>query len=326
MISRVAESSFWLARYLERVENFTRIIAVNHHFLLDHALQPITRWQPIIKIFGEQTRFTTYFPNIVTYDENEIVQNYCIWDQRNPSSLLEMVKAARENARVIRDTLNTEMWEGLNKLWLWLNQEEGRNQYDQYRDNFYQYLIEHCQIFQGLLQTTLRQDESFTFLTLGLMLERSIQILRVIDISYYANENELFKNDRVLEETRWFMILKCLCANTSLLKTNAAYEIKNASFEFLLRDSLFPRSVYFCLEHAYQLLRELREKHHLAAGQKSIQKMIEVIDMLDHFNAETISHQMRHNCVTQLITYITQICNNIACDFFTHTSKDTAIS
>src|SRR5687767_7282187 len=111
MISRVAEHCYWMSRYLERAENTARILQVNQTLLLDFHVPTEQQWRPLLIISG-----------IEDYEGDcnaESVQEYMTWDERNLCSIASSVRAARENARIVRETISAEMWERVNAAYLW---------------------------------------------------------------------------------------------------------------------------------------------------------------------------------------------------------------
>lgn len=322
MISRVAENSFWLARYLERIEIVSRILAVNRNFLLDvHTPYSSAMWHPIIVVLGEEEQFHSQYEPIKlsNMDAGELVQHYCVFSTDNLSSIYNTLKFARENARVIRETISLEMWESLNSLWLWLHQGNGPSQYEENRDYFYQYLIEHCQLFQGLLQTTLRHDEPYTFLNLGLMLERANQLARISDIAYYISQESVKPEDHAFEDARWLMLLKCFNANVAFFKQNMQRPSIEGIFNFLMTDPFFPRSAYFCCSKASELLSNMIARQRTAIGQKAHSKIKFTTQWLTQYKLQATDRTARHDHVTTLVEYIAEICELIQDEFFSTT-------
>ena len=125
MISRVAESCFWLNRYVERVEVLARMLGVNFALQLDLELPKAERWRPLVVVCGQEADFLKRTePDRA--DDPELVQEYLTWNEDNPSSLWSSLRAARENARTIRETISLEIWETLNDLWVWLGERGAR--------------------------------------------------------------------------------------------------------------------------------------------------------------------------------------------------------
>ncbi|NNE43946.1 MAG: alpha-E domain-containing protein, partial [Gemmatimonadetes bacterium] len=136
MISRVAESCFWLHRHLERVDRTARNVDVNRAFVLDSQLEDTETWWPLLVVSGEGPRFLERFGPDAAAD-GEHVQAYLTWDRDNPVSILVATQWARENARTIRETVSREMWGCLNHFWLWLSEGPGKRVYARDRAEFF---------------------------------------------------------------------------------------------------------------------------------------------------------------------------------------------
>jgi uncharacterized alpha-E superfamily protein len=317
MISRVAESCFWLTRYLERVENTSRILSVNRQFLLDmHTLPPFEHWQPIITVLGEEKRFNRLFADASLEDESEQVQHFCTWDERNPAAIITTLKHARDNARVVRETMSMDMWQALNALWLWLAHGQGLGLYHSDRHAFYQYLIDETQLFQGLLTSTIRHDEPFTFLNLGLLLERASQTARMVDLNYQNLQPHYCEPDMILESARWLMILRCCSASVSFFKNTTEEMSGQTICQFLLCDTLFPRSVLFCLEQAKSMLSHMQQSLQTNRGSKAIQQLSQILVGLDQENPDFCLPDKNHEHVTHLIAKIANVHLTLQNDFF----------
>ena len=114
MLSRIADSMFWLARYMERAEDTARILDVNYHMLLEQSAGPYRlRWEPLIVMAGEQERFNQFY----TEANAQTVYEFLAFRNDNPNSIVQCITKARENARTIRDRISREMWEDINGLY-----------------------------------------------------------------------------------------------------------------------------------------------------------------------------------------------------------------
>src|ERR1700691_5265033 len=119
MLSRIAESLFWLARYIERAEGTARILDVNYHMLLEQSQQSYRpRWEPLIVMAGEEDGFRKLYAEV----NGASVFEFLAFREDNPSAIVQCVAKARENARTIRDRISREMWEDINGLYHIVNQ------------------------------------------------------------------------------------------------------------------------------------------------------------------------------------------------------------
>src|SRR5688572_9824111 len=123
MLSRVAHSLYWMSRYIERAENIARLLDVNLQFLSDFQditdAKPHTSWESLVLSTGDEELFDKYYD----LADSATVTEFLAFDLRNPASILSCVYAARENARMIRDQISTEMWETINELHLFLKSQ-----------------------------------------------------------------------------------------------------------------------------------------------------------------------------------------------------------
>ena len=149
MISRVADNCFWITRYLERVDTMARLLAVSAEFHLDSGADENENWKALVIVAGAEEDYVARV-GAEFIDDAERVQEYLTWDQERSVSIYASLRAARENARIIRDVLSLEMWEQINDLWLWLNQRSTRRLYDRDRDSFYDHLCKQCMLFHGI--------------------------------------------------------------------------------------------------------------------------------------------------------------------------------
>ncbi len=118
MLSRIADSLFWMARYIERAEDTARILDVNYHMMLEQSdLQYRLRWEPLIRMAGEEKPFQQLYTEANAYT----VFDFLAFRADNPSSIVQCIAKARENARTIRERISREMWEDINGLYHTVN-------------------------------------------------------------------------------------------------------------------------------------------------------------------------------------------------------------
>ena len=122
MLSRVAQSIYWMSRYIERAENVARFVDVNHHLLLDLPAGEGEQWEPLVLTTGDRALFIERYQTPV----RENVIQFLTFDRENPNSILSCLTAARENARSIRETISSEMWEQVNHFYLMVNAVAGK--------------------------------------------------------------------------------------------------------------------------------------------------------------------------------------------------------
>src|SRR5215469_16321348 len=164
MLSRIAESLFWLARYIERAEGTARILDVNYHMLLEQSQQSYRlRWEPLIIMAGEEDRFRKLYPEV----NATTVFEFLAFRADNPSSILQCIAKARENARTIRDYISREMWEDINGLYHAVNRFGPAEEVGAGPHRFCTAVKFGIHRFHGVADATLPHDDGWQFLRVG---------------------------------------------------------------------------------------------------------------------------------------------------------------
>ncbi len=181
MLSRIAESLFWLARYIERAEDTARILDVNYHMLLEQSQQSYRlRWEPLIIMAGEENRFRQLYGEA----NAENVFEFLAFRQDNPSSIVQCIAKARENARTIRDRISREMWEDINGLYHSMSRFNPQDEIAAGPHRFCDEIKFGAHRFHGVTDATMPHDEGWQFLRIGWSLERAEMTARLVDVQY----------------------------------------------------------------------------------------------------------------------------------------------
>jgi uncharacterized alpha-E superfamily protein len=252
MLSRVADSLYWINRYVERAENLSRFVEVSEAMALDCPPGSAEPWLPLIDASGDRELFDQLFPN---GNPQDVVQ-FLVREPRNPSSIVNCVGIARENARQIREVITTEMWEQLNDLYWTLQDNESfwdQPPQEQLRD-----IRRACQLFYGITDATLSRDLSWQFSRLGRLLERADKASRILDEKYFLLLPSPDEVGGVLDELQWISLLRSAGAYQMFRQARQQAIEPKAVAAFLLLDPIFPRSVRYCLERITETLRIIR--------------------------------------------------------------------
>lgn len=257
MISRVAESCYWLSRYVERCETTARLLHVQSGMVLDTVLASHRTWRPLLIVSGEAPSFEERFgPDAV--GDGERVLEYLTWDDANPASIFSSLRAARENARTIRETISLEMWNSLNAFWLWMCEDQTRALYEGERQEFYEQVSGRCHGFNGVISRTMLFEEPYDFMRLGMYLERAGQTARLLDIHHHALVDPASVPNEALDAVEWIAILRTRYAYEPFFKKARRSLAGPAVAEFLLREESFPGSVSHALTGALAALERIR--------------------------------------------------------------------
>jgi uncharacterized alpha-E superfamily protein len=253
MLARIADSLFWIARYMERAEETSRILDVNYHMMLEQARQSWRlHWAPLIAIVGEQERFSA------SYDEAnaQTVLEFLAFREDNPSSIVQCVAKARENARTIRERISREMWEDINSLYHQLRGIRAAEEIAVGPHRFCNVVKFGSHRFRGVTDATLPHDEGWQFLRAGYALERAETTARIVDIEYqYLIEGpaDLAPPDH----HQWTAILKSVGAFEAYRRQYLGRITPEGVGEMLILDAQHPRSIRFNMTELQSALRAI---------------------------------------------------------------------
>jgi len=250
MLSRVADSLYWLSRYIERSENLARLADVTRRDSLETrgANSSNAIWRPILYAANLEEEYE----DAGSDDErNADVGYFVTLSAANPDSIRRCIALARENARVVRDQISEEMWVELNTIHLYLKSSAAENDYLQDPERLYRKIIRFSVVFQGLTESTILHDEGWQFSRLGQFIERTDKTSRILDTLTFTSDEP--------ERAELLSVLRA-CSSFAAFRKEF---VDGVSFQnvasFLLFSQAFPRSVRFCL-------RRLDETLHAISG------------------------------------------------------------
>jgi len=252
MLSRVADSLYWINRYVERAENISRFVEVSEAMALDCPPGSAEPWLPLIDASGDRELFDQLYP---AGGAGQVV-DYLVRAEDNPNSVVNCIAIARENARQIREVITTEMWEQLNDIYWTLLDNEGfwrQPPQEQLRD-----IRRACQLFYGITDATLSRDLSWQFSRLGRLLERADKATRILDVKYFLLLPSPDEVGGVLDELQWISLLRSAGAYQMFRQSRQQAIEPKAVASFLLLDPIFPRSVRYCLGRINETLKIVR--------------------------------------------------------------------
>ena len=212
MLSRVAESLYWMSRYIERAENNARIAEVNLQMLLDltnqHGADPKQQWDPIISSLEENELFTSLYPK----PDGQAVIDFVSLQKKNPNSILSCLTRARENARTTSEQISSEMWEQINRLYLFVKSDTARKLVKASPYEFFKRIITGSHLFQGITDATMTHGEGWDFIRTGKLLERADCTSRILDVKYHIllpSGEEVGGN---IDTIQWMSVLRSCSA------------------------------------------------------------------------------------------------------------------
>ncbi|MGF1464483.1 MAG: alpha-E domain-containing protein [Maricaulaceae bacterium] len=255
MLSRVAESLFWIGRYMERAENVARLVdAARRMAALPHdAGRPLSNeWASILIAAGVRE---VYGPSIERADQGAAIDQL-IFDRQNPSSVYNCFKTARENARAVRFALTSDCWTALNAAWsemrvLTVADTQGAGLAD-----VIDWIKAQSALFRGAMQATMLRDDGYSFLRIGAAIERTDSTARLLDVKYHVLLPSLSEVGSAADYYQWVSLLQAAAAQRAYTYVRHDDVTARGVAEFLILEPSFPRTV---LVNARQIRKTLVE-------------------------------------------------------------------
>jgi uncharacterized alpha-E superfamily protein len=251
LLSRVADSVYWMARYIERAENVARFIGVNLHLQLDLPLEPAHQWQPLIDTSGDAEVFRQRYGKANQFS----VIKFLALDVDNANSIYSCLRAARENARSVRETISSEMWEQVNSMYLQIQSQRAVPGHE-WLPEVLRGIRLACHLFQGITDATMSHNESWHFLQLGRMMERADKTSRILDVKYFILLPSATGVGTPYDDLHWSAVLKSVSGFEMYRKKHGRISPRNI-VDFLVMDREFPRAIHYCIHGVDQCLRAI---------------------------------------------------------------------
>jgi len=257
VLSRHADASYWIGRYIERAEATARMIDVHYHFGLESPwVGEALRWSSLLAISGQEELYRELYGDL---EDESSVLSFFAFDERNPSSISSCLLNARENSRSIRDQISSEMWTCINRLFLGYRSWDIERLLSGSPFTFFEWVKEGSQLFQGITNRTLMMGETRDFHDMGRFLERADQTARILDVKYhdllpgFAPEGETGLAGKTAAETGsvggpvdihgWNAVLRSVGAREAFLKSSRESITPTRVAQFLVLNPQFPASV-----------------------------------------------------------------------------------
>lgn len=259
MLSRVAESAYWLARYIERAENVARCVDVSLQVALDAPGGIGAQWRPLVAASGDEALFAERYGELLESDEatdanmRDAVLHFLTFDEASPNSILSCLAKARENARQVRGVLALEAWEHLNRFYHLIAAPDARRRASESPHDFYSEVRSASYLFEGIVQSAHSRDEAWNFLRLGRYLERADQTSRILDVKYFILLPDPADVGSVVDDLLWTALLRSVSGHEMFRRRHGRI-LPAKVVDFLVLDREFPRAVLFCLLRAEEAL------------------------------------------------------------------------
>ena len=263
MLASIAEKTYWLSRYIERIENTSRLINVNSDLLLDIPYEGSDDLKHLIKITGHINDFKKK-------NTKENVYYFLIQDETNPSSIKYSIEMAKMNSRYLLTMLPKSAWEQFNNLYIDFNSKHKPHSEDLYR------IIRNSQRFFAIITDGMQRNDVFNFIKLGRFIERADMLSRIIEDQILRKENYV---NKYYQNLQWSSVLRSINGFESFKLINKDNLNQEIVLRFMIMEKLFPRSLKYCVNKLLEVQRFLPKS-------PSIKKDISIL--LEDFTNENL--------------------------------------
>jgi uncharacterized alpha-E superfamily protein len=251
MLSRVADSIYWLNRYIERAENVARFVDVNLNLMLDVPASVLQQWEPLVLTTGDLEQFKERYGEATA----ENVIRFLTFDTEYDNSIISCLRLARENARSTREIISSEMWEQVNGFFLMVK-EASYHHPQTALPNFFTQVKLASHRFAGVMDATMTHNEGWHFGVMGRLQERADKTARILDVKYYYLLPSAQWVGTSLDQIQWIALLRSVSAYEMYRKCQRRITPSNVA-EFLILNRDFPRSIHFCLRELEHCLHQV---------------------------------------------------------------------
>lgn len=303
MLSRVADSLFWMSRYMERTDSVLRILKISHQASQDNPDE--VTWRQVLRLYTKLDE-----DQCKTMEKNSrAVLLYMVCDKENDNSVLNMVTRSRENARGVQDNITKELWQSLNEFYHrirdpqlehFLRAEDPVSTLD--------WLIRQCVVYYGVADLTMFRGEGLSFMGLGKSLERAIQTATILGIKFSDISYNL---DHTADTTYWKNLLMSVSGYALYLKRyRSAFEARNVVDQTIFNVD-FPRSILYSLNQLHRYFGRLKSEKNGEGFNKVDQMIGKIRSKVQYSDVETVSGIGLHNYLTDLTSDLDEIARAI---------------
>ena len=255
MLSSTADHLYWMARSMERAENTARMLDVTYRMsLLKQAVaEPHHEWRAMLSISGLHEDFEARYAEPAAGN----VMRFMAQDEKNPGSIYNSIFTARENARAIRGSITSEMWEALNQTWLDMRRIHAEGIAEDGVSRFFEWVKERSHLSRGITHGTLLRDDTYRFLRLGTFFERADNTARILDVKYHILLPSLEDIGGAADYYQWGALLRSVSAFESYRKVYRDQITPKRVAELLILRADMPRSLTTCMNEVNRLLQEI---------------------------------------------------------------------
>ena len=317
MLSRTADHLFWMSRYTERAENTARLLDVNYQTSLLPQSAEVAQlgWPGLLSISELLPSYQALYGEITPKG----VMEFMVKDEDNPSSIISCLKAARENARAVRGSLTTEVWETQNQTWLELRRMIKSGEFERDPGQFFEWVKFRSHLSRGVTVGTMQIDEALHFMRLGTFLERADNTARLVDVKFHAVASDFFGHlpnhdkagDQEYDFYHWSAILRSVSGFEIYRKVYRDVIQPERVAELLILRSDMPRSLHACMNEVVSNLAMVGSEPSFESSRRAGKLRAEI----QYANIEELMANGLHAFLTQFLDRVNEIGASISREF-----------
>ncbi len=316
MLSRTADHLYWMGRYIERAENLARILEVNRSMaLLPQTPETVEQaWIATLTIIGLKEPYKQKYDSVTP----ENVLSFITLDRNNPTSIVNCLRAARENARAVRGALTSEIWETLNSTWLEARTIGMRSPADVDTASFFEWVKHRAHLARGVVQGTMLHDLAWHFTWLGTYLERADSTARILDVKYHLLLPHGEIAGGVTDYYQWSALLHSVSAFEIYRRVYRDLITPRRVAELLMLRADMPRSLLGCMSQVHLHLKAVAN----AQSAETERRAGELQAALHYGRIEDIFTTGLHEYLTQFVDRVRDLGERVAQDFLVSATGD----
>ncbi|MDI1238560.1 MAG: alpha-E domain-containing protein [Polaromonas sp.] len=312
MLSRTADHLFWMSRYTERAENTARMLDVNYQTSLLPQSTAVAQvgWKGLLSISELSAAYESKYGDVNARD----VMDFMVRDEKNSSSIISCLKNARENARAVRGTLTTEVWETQNQTYLEIFRMLRNGDFERDPGQFFEWVKFRSHLSRGVTVGTMLQDEALYFMRLGTFLERADNTARLVDVKFHAVQSDFYGaasvKDQEYDFYHWSAILRSVSAFEIYRRVYRNVIKPERVAELLILRADMPRSLAASLQEVVSNLAKVTDD-----------QSCETVRRAGKLNADLQYARIDEILATGLHAYLTQFLDRVN-ELGAHISRD----
>jgi uncharacterized alpha-E superfamily protein len=312
MLSRIADSLFWITRYVERADGILRMLKVNYASSLDKSNDSEFTWKPVLKIFTSLDE-----TSIAKMEHDSIaVLHYMVDDKANSNSVVNMITRSRENARGVQDHITLEVWECLNDFYHDVRDIKISKAIDNDEAiSMLSGLIKNCLSFYGTSDITMSRGQGWLFMNIGKFIERAIQTVDILDVKFSDVKYDMNANS---DTPYWKYLLMSVSGYELYLKTYRTGVQGHNVVDQMVLNIDYPRSVLYSLIQISRNFKKLRSDRNIESYEKIDFLIGRLKSNVQYSNIEMIEKTGLHNYLAEVRKELYNIGNTLNTYYFAH--------